>query len=54
MSMSSRTPLTVVEPADEEVSELGTSGASAVTPSTMDLDVRSHWVVDRLSKTGVL
>ena len=53
MTMSSRTPLTVVEPADEEVSELGTSGASAVTPSTMDLDViKSVWEFDRIEKRG--
>ena len=53
MSMSLRTPLTVVEPADEEVSELGTSGASAVTPSTMDLDViKSVWEFDRIEKRG--
>jgi hypothetical protein len=53
-TMSLRTPLTVADPTDEEVSELGTSvGASTVTPPKMDLEViKTVWEFDRIEKRG--
>jgi hypothetical protein len=50
--MSSRTPQ-VVEPADEEVSELGTSGASVVTPCQQKLEnIQSVWEFEKIERRG--
>jgi hypothetical protein len=53
-SMSSRTP-PVAESAEEDVSELGASGASVITPSTRRYvldDIKSVWEFEKVEKLG--